>query len=272
MLPIKMEAIMSLMKNNAFLFLVVLLLGCYQLEDDSKAKVLDPLDEEEDENQTVVWDECQPGEEEFYRMKSGDECSFLAGCGLTNDNDDDAALLAREVRCLDDVLSVTNAKRILKADPRMDLLWQNCAALNDGRIGERCEGDFVCYKDASDGCLDTVACVTTPIPPYTTKMIVRYLLCDDAGASAALTNTVYTNCEDATSAHALDTCDSSFLCEKKIVDATDSITEAIESIPPCSEQAGFCHIGAPDIPGELIWCDGRTVHILTDHDQGRTFL
>lgn len=259
---------MSLMKKKVLIVLSLFSVGCYDFEDGSEATVLSAMENgEEGRDKHGAWNECDPGADWWNDMQSGDECSGFNGCGTVDPDSAEDMPYAREAHCINDVLSVTEAKTIEENEPRDVTLWKDCSALDDGRTGEACEGVFSCYAEASSGCIEKVACGDSSASG-TSDLLVRYLLCDDANdTSSSPSDAVYTDCESAKDARALDTCKGSFLCEK----ATE--TGENTAISACDGGEGYCREGEETAPTwNLVWCDSGTIRVLSDMDGAIPFL
>jgi len=274
---------MLLMRISRLLVLSILFSSCYALEDGSHVEVLSSNQGTDDAGgRDPVWSEriCNGlHQDEFLASKSGDSCSFSGGgCMTPYGSESKDELLFREVWCEDGVIIASNVMGIDEKDPRPDTIWTDCSVLDDGRTGEACEGEFQCFREGANGCLERVACVGDYSEEKPKQRLSRYLLCDDTGPSDASSDAIYTSCENALGARPLDTCDGSFLCARPFFpppeigsDLTDDPYLVIRTVSACDDQSGYCETNR--VQGSLlVWCDGQTVHLLTsDSENSRAF-
>jgi hypothetical protein len=198
-------------------------------------------------------------EEEILSMKTGDRCYGASHCtggstSLTEDNEP----TGREVCCTNSVVNASNTTRIETGPPRKKSLWKNCAALADGRNGEKCEGTFACFKKATDKrCIERVACGEST---FGADKLLRYLVCDDISSTPSTTAapSIYTNCADARDAKPLDRCSGEFLCE-----ITNEADNSMRELTPCANQKGYCPAEWEYSWNSLLYCDGETIHLFT---------
>lgn len=275
---------MILMRIGLLLLLSILFSSCYTIEDGSRADVLRSKKATNDGgDETPVWDKriCigDPFQDEFLAAESGDECSFSGGgCMTPYENEPKDTLLFREVWCGDSVIIASNVMGIDEEDPRPNAVWSDCSALDDGRTDEACEGEFQCFRDGANGCLERVACVGDYSEWDTKQRLSRYLLCDDIGPWDATSDAIYTDCANAIDARPLDSCDGSFLCARPLFlspeiesDLANDPNMTVETVPACDGQNGYCTTN-PVQGSLLVWCDGQTIHLLTsDSMNSRAF-
>ena len=247
-------------------------IGCLDLESGSTADLFSGSKSNEAEIRDV-WNECLPPLDEggldkalfFDGMKTGDECDFQSGCGYVEDIPSmvERLLFQREARCVGNRLKMVNTWLGGEDAPRTDVLWEDCAAMADGRTGETCDGSFSCFSTAGDACLETVSCSEFSDTQMVGKLI-RYQLCDDIGeAVSQSTDDVVSDCSGVENARPLNRCDGVFLC------ARYADNPQFSEVPDCTEDDGYCLIDAPgpgNLNGDLAWCDGETLHLATVHD------
>jgi hypothetical protein len=211
----------------------------------------------------VVWDDCRY-DTPFSEMKTGDACisSSFGGCGRTDDSSAFSDPFSIDAMCFNDVLSVTELK-VVQDEVRPDAIWKDCGALDYGRTGEKCEGQFACYKEICDGCLGGVVCRADDQPG--SDQLLRISICDNnkgTNGSGSADDTIYTDCMDLQNARPLDMCSGEFVCREELYNNDNNVP-----VSRCEDnQEAFCpayDIETLAFPRQ-IWCDGNTLHFFSN--------
>ncbi len=235
---------MNFFKMLTALAVTLLVCGCYDLEDGSSAGVLNSPQR----NGKTIMTECQPESNEFNTAKSGEPCDFSGGCGWMDSGEtsnDPRFQIIRELNCIGGFISAEEGFLIQNEPPRNDVHWVDCSALSDGRTGESCQGSFFCYQEASQDCLKLAICAQDL--GADNDSLKQLEICDSR-LDIVNDNPLISNCEEAVSAVPNDPCQGHFLCTQN---------GPVEF----SESQGY-HLD--DFPGELRWCDGTIVHIMSN--------
>ena len=290
---------MIVMKRILILVGTLWVLGCYDLESGSTAKIFEDIDDDaknavsagDNPNRApVFWDECAPQTEDgstdtFDAMKSGDDCSAECeadasvscssdfGCGSFGPDSFGDGRFGRWAYCLDGVISMTDMLALQEESPRADVVWSDCAtAMADGRTGEACTGAFSCYSEVGNHCIEKVTCGEDDSEQgYCDNQLARYVFCDDALTSIDTTSeTAVTNCEEAENATALTPCVGSFICEGVI---HENFTNELFPVASCASGVGYCRDGKADFDNvQLVWCDNQKIRIFENMNLGLEYI
>ncbi len=222
--------------------------GCFDVQDGSTGDILNSLSDEGEGDLPVIT-ECQPISEEFDDAKSGQACTFPAGCGWKEDwwnpEGDPRHQISREMSCLKGSAVVTETFVLRHQPPLDDALWTDCTALMNGRTGESCDGEFTCLRAGPADCLEMVFC-----GPST--HLWRNELCDDRLQKINTDQDVISSCEEIADSVPNDPCEGEFLCAEGV------------PLEPCDDQVGYCvdrELGPAVV---YHWCDGKVLHVLDD--------
>ena len=228
---------MSMMRNTILFMTALLLWGCYDAQDGSN---IDP------------YSASLSGDAKTGYPCNGETTSAEVWANGT------IGVIDRSSDCIDGVASVVETVRPEEEDPRPEMLWSDCDALDDGRSGEACEGTFACYREDGENCIEKIACQGEE----GASKLVRMSYCDIVGYSTPTGDRSSANCDEAATALPLERCTGPFLCETLLWD-----TPTYEPVPLCddgNEAYCFADADADNTAYGLIWCDGEVIHIISD--------
>ncbi len=188
-------------------------------------------------------------------MKTGSRCGADRCTGGAKNLTEENEPTGLEVCCDKRVIHATKTTRVETPPPRKGAVWKGCAALKDGRNGEKCKGSFACFQETTErNCLERVACGESV---FGADKLLRYRVCDEVSTSPSVPKSekVYTDCAGARDARPLNRCSGTFLC---------AVSDSMREIPRCNHRKGYC----PDDWGNDVWtpllyCDGETVHLFS---------
>jgi hypothetical protein len=263
---------MNLEKTIAVLSVSIAAGGCYELSDGSTAEVFPSEDSSLKHDKTPL-SGCNPQSGEFMDANTGDTCSFNSGCGWGISTTELAArgCFGQQVACQKGRVAATEVCIVDDGEPREDVMWQDCRAMDDGRNGEACTGQFNCYRPGTDNCLEKVFCVD-----FDSKL-ARVELCSGPGAATPDRSMVH-DCLGTADALPNDPCEGIFYCEGDHAQSDPNPNCASEVSPyrstadfycpddffqHCTVEDGICLSNIKG-PASIIWCDGEKLHFTLD--------